>query len=466
MKTIRGKLLSLFIAEITAIMLLVLLLFNLAVSVYFDRNAKAELKNTFSAMNVLIQTQLLDMPANDQPGDDALLGLSSALTASRLSGSESFFIFDEDFNLLFPDTAEEAGLSDQLLSQLGQINFAQENGQLHKLTGGGLFYAAGLPFDKLEGRRLTIVFLADMSDSLALVSNLNLILVAIMVLSMLSVFIFARAAARSISRPIQMAGVYAAEIGKGNFISVPADDSSVEIAQLNRSMNEMSDRLRAFEQAQQLFLQNASHELRTPLMSIQGYAEAIQAGIGYDPKEAAAVIRAESLRLNGLVGQLLTLSRMDNSLYGENAQSIALGEFISESIYRYEGLAVRENKQVVFSGMPEDALITADESLLRQALDNCVSNCLRYAKEKVSITLDRHNGEAVIRISDDGPGFDEDDLPHIFERFYKGRGGSYGLGLSIARKAVQLCGGDIRAYNGSGGAVFTVSFPVSQKKTD
>ncbi len=288
-----------------------------------------------------------------------------------------------------------------------------------------------------------------------MVLALNGMLAAVMLVALGIGFFFAGAAAKGISGPLQRVCATAEEIGKGNFIPVPEDRSLREIAVLCKSMDEMSARLRASDQAQRLFLQNASHELRTPLMSIQGYAEAIETGVGDDPKEAARIIKAESVRLNALVGELLTLSRMENS-FDYAPEKLDLDELLSEYAYRLEGLAIKEKKRFTYEPRFGNFAVFADERLLWQMIGNPASNCLRYARTEAGLTLLREENTAVIRIEDDGPGFSQADLPHVFDRFYKGKGGNFGLGLSIAKKAAELSGAEITAFNGPKGAVFEI----------
>lgn len=93
---------------------------------------------------------------------------------------------------------------------------------------------------------------------------------------------------------------------------------------------------------------------------------------------------------------------------------------------------------------------------------NIISNCMRYAKTKIDVSLFLREANAVIRIQEDGPGIREEDLPHLFERFYKGKGGNFGLGLAISKSAVQSAGGEINAYNGETGAVFEITLTCPQ----
>lgn len=452
---------SMFIITTTAIMVIVLILFNIAIRIYFERSARNELKNTFSTMNILVERQLMRSVVSETNAEDALLSLSASLTASRLTGNTEFYIFDQDFDLKFPSDAAGTMLNNTLLRRIERYNF-DGSGMIEKVkTPNGVFFAAGMPLADSASGKLFIVFIAGMSVRSELLGAMNLFLITIMVLSLAIGIFYAIASAKSLTRPLEKVGAYAKEIGKGNFITIPPDDSCLETSALIESINEMSGRLKSSDQAQKSFLQNASHELRTPLMSIQGYSEAIEKGIGYDPKEAASIIKAESIRLTMLVEELITLSKIDNNIYDREFQSIDLGEAISDCVYRLNGLAIKENKKIT-PQLDQGVAVLGDDTLLSKVLSNVVSNCLRYAKTEVIIRLENQAGHAVITVSDDGAGFDMTDLPHIFERFYKGKSGKFGLGLAIAQKALEIMGGSIEAKNGETGAVFVIRLPVDR----
>jgi two-component system sensor histidine kinase CssS len=456
MKTISWKFMSVFMITATATMLIVLLLFNCAILVYFDISARTELKNTFSTMNILIEKQLMTSVTGDMHDDAALLELSAALTSSRHRGNTEFFIFDEKYEVEFPENIGGTLLNGALITHIKNYDFTESPGAISRArTSNGLYFIAGMQFDEPDTGKLYIVFITAMATRNKLIGVMNMILTSIMLLSLVLGCICAVSSARNISLPIQRVCGYAKEIGNGHFLTVPPDYSFLEINQLINSMNEMSVRLQAADESQKRFLQNASHELRTPLMSIQGYSEAIENGVSHDPKEAAAIIRSESIRLTALVEELITLSKIDNNIYDKKFVEIDLGEAVSECVRRLRGLAMKEHKKIT-SDLKPDILVAADDSLLDKVLDNVLSNCLRYAKSEVAIQLDFKDRRAVLIVSDDGGGFCEDDLPHIFDRFYKGRGGKFGLGLAIAKKALEIMGGRIDAYNGETGAAFKI----------
>ena len=212
---------------------------------------------------------------------------------------------------------------------------------------------------------------------------------------------------------------------------------------------------------QQTFFQNASHELKTPLMAIQGYAEGIQAGV-MDAGGAAEVILAESDRMTELVDELLDISKIDMGRQQLALSEMDVRELLYDSIRAVEPAAAGGGIAIVPDFPEEPVMVSCDDTRLRRAVTNILSNGVRYARSELRLTCRTEKRHATIRIQDDGDGIAEEDLPHIFDRFYMGKNGKSGIGLALTKEIVHLHKGTIRAYNGETGAVFEISIPVSR----
>ena len=211
---------------------------------------------------------------------------------------------------------------------------------------------------------------------------------------------------------------------------------------------------------QQTFFQNASHELKTPLMAIQGYAEGIQAGV-MDAGDAADVILEESDRMAELVEELLDISKIDMGRQRLTLSETDIRELLYDGIRAVEPTAA--SSIAIVPDFPEEPIIVkCDDVQLRRAVTNILSNGLRYARSELCLTCRTDKRHVTIRIQDDGDGIAEEDLPHIFDRFYMGKSGKSGIGLALTKEIVHLHRGTIRAYNGDSGAVFEISIPVSR----
>ena len=212
---------------------------------------------------------------------------------------------------------------------------------------------------------------------------------------------------------------------------------------------------------QQTFFQNASHELKTPLMAIQGYAEGIQAGV-MDTASAAEVILAESDRMTELVDELLDISKIDMGRQQLALSEMDVRELLYDSIRAVEP-AVSAGGIAIVPDFPEEpVMVSCDDTRLRRAVTNILSNGVRYARSELRLTCCADKRNVTIRIQDDGDGIATEDLPHIFDRFYMGKSGKSGIGLALTREIIHLHKGTIRAYNGDGGAVFEITIPVSR----
>ena len=211
---------------------------------------------------------------------------------------------------------------------------------------------------------------------------------------------------------------------------------------------------------QQTFFQNASHELKTPLMAIQGYAEGIQAGV-MDTGSAAELILEESDLKTELVEELLDISKIDMGRQRLTLSETDIRELLYDGIRAVEPAA--DSSIAIVPVFPEEpVMVSCDDTRLRRAVTNILSNGVRYARSELRLTCRADRRQVTIRIQDDGDGIAEDDLPHICDRFYMGRSGKSGIGLALTKEIIHLHRGTIRAYNGETGAVFEITLPTAR----
>ena len=212
---------------------------------------------------------------------------------------------------------------------------------------------------------------------------------------------------------------------------------------------------------QQTFFQNASHELKTPLMAIQGYAEGIQAGV-MDTGSAAEVILAESDRMTELVDELLDISKIDMGRQPLALSEMDVRELLYDSIRAVEPTAAASGITIAPDFPEEPIMVKCDDTQMRRAVTNILTNGLRYARSELCLTCRTDKRHVTIRIQDDGDGIAAEDLPHIFERFYMGKSGKSGIGLALTKEIIHVHKGTIRAYNGETGAVFEITLPMGR----
>jgi len=265
-----------------------------------------------------------------------------------------------------------------------------------------------------------------------------------------------------LTRPIRELKSFARRIGEGDFTPDTTKIDDTDLAELHSEMNSMAARLAANQAEQKQFFQNVSHDLRTPLMSIQGYAEGIKYGVFEDMQKPAEVILEESRRMYGMVDNLVYLSYMESADIRPNLLT-DIRENLSRSIEKMQGVAMHDGKELICCFDDEEMLVLLDEASIARAWQNLLSNALRYCERKVIITCSKAEGiYARISIADDGEGFEPGDIEHVFQRFYKGRRGNYGLGLSISKEAIEKHNGKISAHNSTetGGAEIIVYLPL------
>ena len=267
--------------------------------------------------------------------------------------------------------------------------------------------------------------------------------------------------ANSITRPIEKLGKYALGIGKGNFETNDFEFRDVELENLNTAFNMSVKQLGAYDKTQKDFFQNASHELRTPLMSIKVYAEGIVYGL-MESKKAGETILAETDKLSDLVTDLLYIAKIDNITTVYNTEKADLVKIIKECAARQQALA--DKKQIKFAYNFNDSQVPYEcvAELLSRAVDNLISNAIRYAASEVTVSCLKVGSNIKISVADDGSGIEPETLPHVFERFYKCKGGNTGIGLAIVKSIADQHKGQVTAENGlQGGAEFTLTLPLT-----
>ncbi len=241
------------------------------------------------------------------------------------------------------------------------------------------------------------------------------------------------------------------------------DDSPDELGEMARAFNSMADTIEEEDRLRRAFAAEVAHELRTPLAILRTQIEGIQDGVVEPSSPAIASLHEESLRLTRLVGDLETLASADAAGFSLNRTSTRLRDVIEDAMREFEGPF--EAGDVRLSGELEDVEIPADATRIRQMIANLLSNALKFTPEKgeVRLSLRRDGDDAVIAVSDTGPGISPDELPRVFDRFFRGSGvrarGS-GIGLTVARELVLAHGGELVAASELGhGTTFTVRLP-------
>jgi two-component system sensor histidine kinase CssS len=353
------------------------------------------------------------------------------------------------------------------------------SGQIQKVTVGGNPYLAELyvvPSGNPIPGKYFVVYerIADVSELLDETGGLLLGITAIL-------FLISAAAvwwiARRIERPLRELCVYTARVGDGtgeqeqkkaSIRELEQKEYSVrELERLRVSFLQMEERLEKTQKEKENIFQGISHDLRTPLASIIGYADGLHRGIMTDVSKASGIILEESKRMKRMAENILTLSKLDSNAIGDQKIRLSLGDFLEEQTEILQGMAVKQGKTLLLADEENEdkeksCLVDAEPELLIRIFQNVIANCICYAEANILVHMDCRDGWISVFVEDDGPGIDEADLPHIFDRDYRGSGGRYGLGLAIAKAGTEHLGGTINAENKKPpqhGAVFCLRFP-------
>ena len=282
-----------------------------------------------------------------------------------------------------------------------------------------------------------------------------------------------------IVRPLRAMEETAASMAEGRYDKRVDIASHDEIGQLGESLNTLAQALSGFvartEQIEKLrrdFVANVSHELRTPLTVIRGYTEALMDGTVTDPEQTERfnrLIVSETERLERLITDLLDLSRLQAEQYAMEVEMIPLEEIIDSVVGM---LRVKANaKEVALTWRHEGIIppISGNGDRLIQLMLILLDNALKYTPSggSVSVGLENLDGQTVVTIADTGAGIPEEDLPFIWERFYKvdkahtRDNQGTGLGLAIAREIIERHGAKIAVNSGEGqGTTFVLIFPI------
>jgi two-component system, OmpR family, sensor histidine kinase ResE len=228
---------------------------------------------------------------------------------------------------------------------------------------------------------------------------------------------------------------------------------------------------RKLDKLREDFIANVSHELRTPISMMQGYSEAIVDDIAQtdeEKKEMAKVIYDESLRMGRLVNELLDLARMEAGHILLSMESIEIEPYLNRIIRKFHGLAKEKEIELSVKLDTAEEYFKFDPDRIEQVLTNLIDNAIRHVPESASVLISGKSDERglYIEVSDQGPGIPEEDLPFLFERFYKAdksrtRGVSgTGLGLAIAKNIIDAHRGNIAVKSKLGqGTTFSFFIP-------
>ena len=333
--------------------------------------------------------------------------------------------------------------------------------------------------ETINGRNITIQISANARNegadifTLRLLTYIGLATVPILIISfLLSLYI-----TKQTMKPVVQITDAAKSISSTNLSTLlPETGKQDELDNLAQTFNRLFSRLKIDFERERSFTSNVSHELKTPVAVILGQANLLRRWGKDDPKQlekSIGTILNESRSMEAIISNLLQLSRLESGKIKPEFSVFSLDEQINRIIHEFS--LVSPDSDFTWESEDKDLNLTSDAELFHQLLTIVIQNSIKFTAKNIKIKIsskkiiDPKTGKDFISVSieDNGPGFEEDVIPHVFERFYRGdsahvrAAGGSGLGLSIARAITDSLNGTITAANSpSHGALITVSLPA------
>lgn len=302
---------------------------------------------------------------------------------------------------------------------------------------------------------------------LAFLSTLNMLLLAVGLFSILFALILGNLMAKRLSSPISSVIGAAQSISKGLFSRrITGVSRTREINQLTQTINDLAETMGKQELLRKRLTSDVAHELRTPVATLQSHMEAMIDGIWEPDIERLRSCQEEIVRIGKMVGDLEKLARYESENATLEREYFDLSELVKRQLRNFENEFL--GKKITADFMGSEAVVFADRDKISQVVVNLLSNALKYTQPggRVRVAVKGSGDVAELVVKDNGQGIPEEDLPHIFERFYRAdksrnrmTGGS-GIGLTITRTIVEAHGGSIEVHSIiDTGTEFIVSLP-------
>ena len=271
--------------------------------------------------------------------------------------------------------------------------------------------------------------------------------------------------------PVQSLGAAALRLGRGDLTQRAPASGSAEIKQLAASFNAMAANLEEAERYRRDLAADVAHELRTPVSNIQGYLEAIKDGLLEPSGDTIDVIYSQVTHLSRLVEDLRLLAQVESGALRLDRLPSPVPDLLQRCLDAARPRAEASGIQLSLATNPATPLVEMDSTRIAQVVDNLLDNAITHTPESGSVSIaaaPTGDGRVEVSVSDTGNGIPEEDLPRLFDRFYRAdpsrsrSTGGAGLGLTIAKQLVEAHGGTIEAASAPGsGSTFSFRLPVT-----
>ena len=312
-------------------------------------------------------------------------------------------------------------------------------------------------------------------DSLMNETTMTLVMTSLWIL--LAALFVVYIISQKLTKPIRKMNSAAKKMAKGDFSTKIEVKGRDEIAELSKSFNDMARSLANLEKMRSSFISDVSHELRTPMTTIGGFIDSILAGAIPPEKERyyLELVSSEIGRLSRLVSSLLEISRLESGAKKFKSDEFDICEMARRIIISNEQRLEEKNLDVVFECEPERINVFADFDSIYRCFFNICDNAIKFSKEggRYEVTVKDEGERAVVSVYNEGVGISEEDLPFVFERFYKSDKSrsldktGVGLGLFLVKSIIEAHGETIKCESEGGKwCRFTFTLPKKAKETE
>ncbi len=400
--------------------------------------------------------------ALDGQFDETFLRIVERIAVPDLEGTK-IILYTPELDVLYPNNTQLSSIAsltvhctEMILNGWTSDKFAYLSVPKEKY----ILRLTEVPFHGAGSIKYIILY-CKLSDDVRWTSFMTVSVLTVSAVIVLLAYLFL---SRSIKRTEELSEHLIGEIrriGGGDYTGIEGTYPIRELDDIRMAVNRLSDMLQHSKKQRVRFLQSISHDMRTHLMTITSYAQGLETGIAA-PAEAGSHIMREGERLTEIVDNDLTFSTLEDPLLHVTLTSVPVLELVQNSIDRFAFQGKQKAISIRLEGDGSEPFAAGDEILIEKILDNLLSNALRYAKNEIVISVYGRDDKVTLTVADDGAGLSETDLSHLFERYYKGKDGQHGIGLTIARTAAERMGGALTAENkAAGGALFTLTLPAA-----
>lgn len=488
-RTFQGRLTAAFVAVIVLTLVLVSILVLNRLDDYFTQQQAAELEGRAQTIAVYVRLRAQDADGAPVVSSDGLV--NPAVTAFLTDPDQVRLIADNfgqaDVSLRFGFTVDDGGrplfipAANGLFSM--PLNAPPADRQTRERSSQVRYFAGG---NVLERYTLSVTLEDPYTYRAAAIANVTGLLAAIALFALGLSVVVAAGLARRFTTPLRRLTDASRGLAEGDLTRrVPiarVREGTSELGELARQFNTMADRveesveiIRRDRDRSRDFLADVSHELRTPLAALRTFNQLLMESAGDDPDARAEFLESSAgqiERLDWLAQNLLELSKLDSGLVLLDLRPDDLRAAVESAGHQHDTTAARRGVTVNVDLPPAPIRIRHDPPRIGQVVANLVGNAVKFTPRggQVRVSVAATPGGARIDVADDGVGIDPKEMPHIFERFYRGsraneaRGSGSGLGLAIVRSIVEIHGGTIQVESGAAaGSRFTVHLPNDPK---